>query len=192
MYATFYNNLFWGFFLAFFDLRISGISITPDFVGFIIIYNALDKLAQQHDNYNKAKPFALILIFLSLPNTFELHNQNLLTNPIANQNLFLILLSQIQMIMSILLIYYICGAVSALANSNGLAHLHNESHNLWLVFLATSAAILLTTPFTLTILLGNNTPLIILYIILLLVHIAFLFFLRHAQRQLGESLYPGI
>lgn len=187
MYST-YNNLLWGFVLAFFNFRISGFSIIPDFVGFILIYNGLDKLAQQHDLFKKARPFALILIFLSLPSTFELPSQNLLTNPLANQNLSLILLSQLRMITLILLTYYICGAVSALAKSNGLVVLRIESNNIWIAFLATSVAILIATPFMLTILLGYNAVLIILYLVLLLVHIAFLLFLNRAKKELSQ--YP--
>lgn len=48
-----------GFLLMFFDLNINGFDLLPDFLGYVLIFIGLGKLAKHSENFAKARPWAL-------------------------------------------------------------------------------------------------------------------------------------
>ncbi|RQD75089.1 MAG: hypothetical protein D5R97_06710 [Candidatus Syntrophonatronum acetioxidans] len=179
MYSTFYNTLFWGFILVIIDIRIGGFSILPDFIGFILIYNALVTLARQHEAYDKAKPFALFLIFLSLPHIYETPGQNLLANPLTGQSLPMLLWDQIYLLLLLILLYYIYRAVSGLAKERGQEDLANYSISVWQFYLVLTGILLASTPFMLTLLIDKAG---FYLIIIILQFVSFVFFIHLIHR----------
>lgn len=180
MYSPFYNHLFWGFILVIIDIRIGGFSILPDFIGFILIYNALVNLARQHEAYDKARPFALLLIFLSLPHIYETPGQNLLANPLVGQSLPLLLWGQIYLLFLLILLYYIYRAVSGLAKERGQEDLANYSTSVWRFYLALTGILLASTPFMLSLLVDKAGFYII---IVILQFVSFVFFIHVIHRS---------
>ena len=65
-----YNKMFWGFIVIFLDFRIGGFDIIPDFVGFIMIFQALSELELKNDIFSKARNFAGPMILLSIPDIY--------------------------------------------------------------------------------------------------------------------------
>ncbi|UNC92017.1 hypothetical protein [Candidatus Contubernalis alkaliaceticus] len=184
MYWNYYNNLFWGFLLVLINIRFGGFNILPEFIGFIIIYNALNGLAQQHDYFYKARPFAGALILLSLPNLYETPEQNLLMYPITNQNLLMVLIGQAYIIIHILMVYYISRAISELAEEMALADLYHYNNSVWRFYLALSSAMLAAAPFMYTIL-AEFKGLLVILIILAFIS---LIFLQHLIHRAGQEL----
>ena len=58
--------IFWGYFLIFFHLRINGIDLLPDFVGYILIVMGLGQLAEESEHFVKAKPWAVFMAVLHI------------------------------------------------------------------------------------------------------------------------------
>jgi hypothetical protein len=56
-----------------FNFRIQGVSILPDFIGFILIFSGLSGLTHLGPKFEKAKSLAFILIFLSIPQVYEVN-----------------------------------------------------------------------------------------------------------------------
>lgn len=55
-----------GLVFLFLNFNINGFDIIPDFVGYIFIWVGLASLSEYHQEFRKAKIFAIILFFLSL------------------------------------------------------------------------------------------------------------------------------
>ncbi len=187
MYSTYYSNLFWGFMLVLINIRIGGVSILPDFVGFILIYYALNKLALQHHSYGKAKPFAFMLIFLALPNIYEGPTQNLLYNPLTSQSLLLLLLGQIYVVMQIVMIYYICRAITGLAEERDLTELLQYNRSVWRFYLVVSGVSLFVTPFMLSVLTGMIGIFIALIVLMFISFIFVIHLIYRAGKELGSN-----
>jgi len=66
-------RIFWGLLFVALDIRISSIDlILPDFIGYILIVKGLNSLAPEHRGFRRARVFAVIMIFLSIPSLIEM------------------------------------------------------------------------------------------------------------------------
>ena len=52
----------WGYFFITFDFNLNHVSILPRFVGYILLYLAVDKLSQARRDLNLLRPLAVVLI----------------------------------------------------------------------------------------------------------------------------------
>ncbi|NMB27957.1 MAG: hypothetical protein GX987_07905 [Tissierellia bacterium] len=59
-----YNKIFWGIFIATFNIKLGMIKILPAFIGFMIILSGISSLYRETniEPFNKAKTFSIILI----------------------------------------------------------------------------------------------------------------------------------
>jgi hypothetical protein len=68
-----FMKIFWGLLFVVLDIRIDSIDfILPDFIGYILIVKGLSLLAPEHRGFRKARVFALIMIFVSIPSIIEM------------------------------------------------------------------------------------------------------------------------
>lgn len=65
-----FKHIFSGLFLVFIDIHLGSIDILPDFLGFFIVYGALNKLGGDLFRKKWAVNFALALAALSIPQMF--------------------------------------------------------------------------------------------------------------------------
>jgi hypothetical protein len=63
--------IFWGLLLVVLHIRVGGLELLPDFVGYLLIFKGLGNLSSAHPYFRKARPFALVMIFLSIPSMFR-------------------------------------------------------------------------------------------------------------------------
>ena len=60
------NLIFIGYILIFFHFKINGFDLLPDFVGYLLIFNGLGKLAADSEWFAKAKPWAVVMVVESI------------------------------------------------------------------------------------------------------------------------------
>ncbi|AAO34808.1 hypothetical protein DP149_00405 [Clostridium tetani] len=67
-----YNKIFWGIFIATFNIKLGAIKILPTFIGYIIILNGLSSLYKKThiEPFNKSKTFAIIIIIITALSEF--------------------------------------------------------------------------------------------------------------------------
>jgi len=66
-------SIFWGLLFVVLDIRIGSIDlILPDFIGYILIFKGLTSLASEHRGFRKARVFAAIMFFVSIPSLIEM------------------------------------------------------------------------------------------------------------------------
>lgn len=68
-----FNRIFWGLLLVVLDLRVNSVDLfLPDFLGYILIASGLGLLVQYDRWFRRARPLAIIMIFVSLTSFYEL------------------------------------------------------------------------------------------------------------------------
>lgn len=60
------KNIFIGYILIFFHLKINGFDLLPDFIGYILIVIGLGQLAAESEQFVKAKSWAVIMTIVSV------------------------------------------------------------------------------------------------------------------------------
>lgn len=70
-------RIFWGLLFVVLDIRINSIDlILPDFIGYILIANGLSLLAPQDRWFRRARLFAIIMAFVSIPSLIEIDSKS--------------------------------------------------------------------------------------------------------------------
>lgn len=150
-------NLFWGF-IFLFDFRLGGFDILPDLIGYIFIYSGLSKLTHINERFKTAKSISFSLIFLSIPDIYQVATTHLLGNLTG---ILLMSIALIAALLQILIVYNICYGIIEMANERGNFQLSSKATNRWILYLVVNITIIAGTalPFILVILFW---PLIIL------------------------------
>lgn len=120
-----YNKIFWGIFIATFNINIGGIKILPSFIGFLIVLSGLDSLYKDThiEAFNKAKNFAIITVVISIVGGIT----NILSIELINYFIFGEILTIINFVMEILLFYkYFEGSIEYF-NSNDYTDIAGEN-----------------------------------------------------------------
>ena len=186
MFAAAYRRMFLGLLLVFLDFRIQFIDILPDFLGYILVYQALGKLTAQHPYFSKGKPFALVLVFLSLVTIIEPPNSNLLENSLNEQQLGWILVGQGNLILDLFLFFWLCQGICLLATERGLDVLREKATFRWKFYLIVTSILLVYTPFTLNLDPAWNMLMIVFLVLQFIILLLLLGLIRTAQRELAE------
>ena len=128
-----FNKLFWGF-VFLFDLRIGGLDILPDFVGYIFFYQGLSILKERNEYFAEARKFAFPLIFLSIFDLFAISGP---LNEYGNDPfaLFSFLVGLALMIIAMIMIYNICYGIAKEARKIGKTELEMKAMNRWKLYL---------------------------------------------------------
>ncbi len=122
-----------GSLIIFFDFRINGFNLIPDFVGYILITMGLSKALQLDEKFKRAQFFAIAMIVLSIPNIIEFQGFNPLW-PIA----------PIVTIVSLCMLWFLLGGITDVALRNGnesLADLSKKVLYATIIILVISASI---------------------------------------------------
>lgn len=186
MYANAYRRIFQGLLLVLLDFRIQFIDILPDFLGYILIFRALGTLASQHPYFSKGRPFALVLIFLSLVTIIKLPNANILEDSLATQQLEWLLLGQGIFILDLFLFFWLSQGVCQLATERGLEELREKASFRWKFYLTVASILLVYTPFTLNLDPAWNMLMIVFVILQFGALLLLLGLFKMAQRKLAD------
>lgn len=104
--------VFWGLFLVFLDFRINGLDLLPDFAGYILIAIGFNELTNYHSNFETARIFSIVLIVLSLFTLIKFDQ-----GPGFHFNPILSLIQTAYMIIDLLMIWFMCNGIAALATA---------------------------------------------------------------------------
>lgn len=187
MYASSYNKLFWAMLLITFDINLGPINILPNFIGYILIYSALNELQHQHKIYEKGKIPSIILTILTIKNVIHDDSNNLLSGQFTPVNYSLMALDSVVSIINIYLIYIICKGIYLLCLERELRELENSAISRWIVFLTISIAIIFYMPFSLNMTIQFKSILILIVFIYIIVELSIAFLFRKAAVQLGSE-----
>ncbi|QOR35092.1 hypothetical protein IMX26_16790 [Clostridium sp. 'deep sea'] len=122
-----FSQIFWGF-IFLLNFYFNGFNILPSFIGYILIYNGLNKLLLYNDYFHKASKSAFFLIFLFIPNIIE--NSEML----LGESLTLII-SVITTIVGIYFMFNLCLGIEDFAKSKNNYEIANKAKFYWQMYL---------------------------------------------------------
>lgn len=178
MYAKSYNILFWAMIFIIFDINLGLINILPNFIGYILIYSALNELQLQHKIYEKGKIPSAILTILTLKDVIHASNDNLLSGQFVPPNFWLMALSSVISIINIYLIYIICKGIYLLCLERGLQGLKDSVINRLIAFLVVSIILIFYIPFSINLSLQFKSAMITFAFINIIVELSIAFLFR--------------
>lgn len=184
MYASSYNKLFWAMVFITFDMNIGPVNILPNFIGYILIYSALNELQTQHKIYEKGKIPSVILIVLTIKDIINVSNDNLLSGEFMPPNFWLMALSSVVSIINVYLMYIICKGIYLLCLERGLEELKDNTKNRWIAFLVVSIVFIFYMPFSLNLNIEFKVIMIIFAFINVIVELSIAFIFRRSRIQL--------
>ena len=166
-----FMRIFWGLLFVVLDINLSNIDVIPDFLGYILIYTALNSLEQFHPQFRNAKRFASVMVIVSSA-------QMLHIDPLSISSL-------LGTALDALMIWHTCTAIADMALARGnlsLSEASTERRNLYSTIALTNLAV---TAF-LSISPGSIGVLIIpLVIISITVVVLVMMLMRRASIELG-------
>lgn len=173
-----YDELFWGL-LFFFDLRINGFDILPNFIGYILIYNGLKKLSDRNVNFKSAKSIAFPLIFLSIPGIYQIQTSAYAAFS-SPSIIFSAAIGIILTILNIILIYRICMGIAEEAGKRMNSELEAKAILRWKLYM--------TYCITFTLLFFIPILLVVLFIPLFIFCVIVLILLMSLMKEASNSL----
>ena len=186
MFTDAYRRIFQGLLLVLLDFRIASIDILPDFVGYILVFRALGTLATQHPYFSKAKPFALVLIFVSLVTIIEQPKVNLLDYSLAAQQLGWLFVGQGIFILDLFFFFWLTQGIVKLASDRELEELREKASFRWKFYLTIASILLIYTPFALNLDPAWNMLIVVFVILQFVAQLLLLGLVRTAQRELAD------
>lgn len=187
MMQTAFQQLIWGFLLVFLNFNIIFVDILPDFIGFMLILSSLKQLEKQSAHFGKAKPFAFVMIFYSIPTFFGKGGIG-----IANTTDFTwILYDQIAHILLLFIVYWICQGIAECADKLDLHTIEKQAKHRWNLLFIVSICYLVLEPFTLNVSILTNIMVLLLVLFLLSI-ILFLALLFRAKNQFSDNARESV
>ena len=107
-------NLFIGYIFIFFHIKINGIDLLADFIGYILIYRGLCALSDEAEAFRKAKPWTLAMVIVEIVRFAD----NFIG--ILPSSTGLIILNLITIIISLYIMYLISTGIYQTEQRNGL------------------------------------------------------------------------
>ena len=180
-----YIKLFWGF-LFLFDFRIQGFDILPDIVSYLFFYFGSVELAYENKKFNKAKEYAITLVFLSILNIYQVQVK-IEYFSFSLFNSLQMLIGTAVFILDLLMVYYIIAGIVEIAKEAGENKLVDTANGRWRLYLVTGITVYLGGIFAFII------PQIILFFVipLLILNIIALVLMMSLMLQAHRSLYNG-
>lgn len=134
-----YKKIFYGF-IFLFDIRIRGIDILPDFVGYMLIYQGLTLLRDKNNFFDEGKGLALPMIFISFLDIYQV------TIPITEIHssaisIWRIILGLMTILFNLLMVHNICRGVKSEALQENLTVIESDAQMVWTSFLISNLLI---------------------------------------------------
>jgi hypothetical protein len=137
-----FGKLFWGFLIVFVDIRINGFDLLIDLVGYVLVVLGLGELARRNQNFNRARPYATVLLVLS---ALDLFTRTPTGNSRLDDGLFgspglAIAFAVALAFVNLMLVYLVCRGIGEMARQASATDLADLSQTRWFFFLATYVA----------------------------------------------------
>ncbi len=137
-----FRNFYWGFLLILIDIRLGGLDILPDILGFILFAAALNTLASKSIFFSKAQKFNYPMIILSIFSIYErpMQGGGIQLNPLGLPG---VLIAVVSIVLTLLIVYNLFMGIKELAQKQELMDIFNEAEKSWNQFLLLQIAVLL-------------------------------------------------
>jgi hypothetical protein len=182
-----FQKLFWGFLLIMLDIRIQGIDILPDVIGYYFFYSGMTMLASESEHFQKGTSYAIIMMVLSVFNLYEAPAGGSIVGPAASFSPVYFALSVAGLILSLLTAYHLFRGIQEMAVARKLPGIEAEAGTRWtqilLINLATLLVmVLVVLPFLF--ILG----VLVLFIAILIYTVKVLQFMQRCGEYMAEPL----
>lgn len=177
-----YRSLFWGLLFILLDIRIEVLDLLPDFIGYIFIANGLSQLSSNEGMFRKAQPFAILLIFLALPNTIGIADTSIGENVV---DLGVMLYQFVITIVHLFMMYYIFDATYRYAIHLEDVEWANSAKSIWKNYSVIHLIILMINAFLLNFDILQPI-LIVMVIIALIIEVVVLVFMKRSRGYCEE------
>jgi hypothetical protein len=172
MYEKAFKKLFWGYIFIFINLRISGVDILPDSIGYIIILQGIKMLLPNSEHFTMAMKYNYPLIVLSL---FSIYQNNIRDGyfTLPQSSLIGTIVGIASTVVSLLLMYNLFVGIKEMCRKNNIIDLSNTADELWNYYWKVLLAVFLAIPIALIPVIGI-IYLIVVIIIAIVVNIKIL------------------
>lgn len=176
-----FRHIFWGLLFLLIDIRIELFDIIPDFIGYIFIVNGLSTLSLSEERFAKVRPFAIALIFLSIPSLLGVWEVDLMENHIS---IFAMLFQLITGIIQLLMMYFIFDATFHLATKYDDETWAEATKSRWKIYMVIHILILTMNGFMFNVAFEVlQVIFIVLVIAALIVDIVIIVFMKGTERR---------
>ncbi len=128
-----FSKLFWGF-LFFFDFRLQGVDVLPDFIGYLFFYAGLSALATKSLHFVEANKYTIPLVVLSLFDIYQVQ-QPIDSFHFSAFNFAIMLIGLIGLVLDLLVVFHITSGIGELAQKNDDFDLKNKALTRWKYYL---------------------------------------------------------
>ncbi|WP_096200703.1 hypothetical protein [Bacillus sp. FJAT-45350] len=188
MYRKGYHRLFWGLLLVFLSFRLNGLDILPDFIGYMMVVSSLGLLVSQNEIFGKARPFAYILVFISIFSIYEAQGGAVEGVTVTVASTFILVVYTIENVLKLFMVYYIIKAIYEMAKGNGLHELLTRTTFTWNIYLVVNVILLLIQPFLISVQMHLAAFLVIVMLItFFVVEIMLLVTIKRAGDMLNDK-----
>ncbi len=147
---TAFHRFAWGILLVLLDFRIGVFDILPDVAGYAFMWSAIARLGTMRESYLGARPYAVILTLLAVPELFAANGAGIFA-PSGDVSIVPIAFAAVQTLLTMLLMHRFFTETARHASDSGAADFAASTRFRRNLFLAVSAVSLLFLPFTINI-----------------------------------------
>ncbi|WP_199613858.1 hypothetical protein [Paenibacillus alkalitolerans] len=181
--ARHYNKLAWGLLLTILDFRIQSIDLLADFIGYFMAAAALSALEEEkHNDFRTAKCIAIFLIFVSAPSVYIPARPGVV---ISVEPGFMMLLSVLEGLLKLFLVFFICRGIGTLAKFAGNGSLRESAKLRWRFYLAVCGLMLFAIPFSMNFESEWYALYILLIVLSVIVELTIFALVRKAGKELA-------
>lgn len=129
-----YNKIFWGFIFITFHINLGSIQVLPNFIGYLIIYFALEKISEEYDMkvFKESAKYCSVLIVMSFLSLLMGFASNI---ELINNTVFNIIWMNIFNIVELIMIYkLLCGSSEILKiKNNSLSDSYSNKTGIYVI-----------------------------------------------------------
>lgn len=130
---SYFNRVFWGMILVFFDINIGRVDILPNIIGVMMIATALGRLyeTKEEEAFKKGVPYGwamVIFAFIDIILKFGGYK----ASQSGDFSVWLQIYGQLVGVVRIMLLYYICQGVFNLGEKYNHSDISNKAKSRWL------------------------------------------------------------
>lgn len=138
---TAYKRFSWGILWILLDIRVDVFDVLPDFVGYALLWSAINKAGQLRVGYYSAKPYAIALTILAAADVFLALSD---AETVGAMSIMPLAYGSLTQFLVLLLASRFIGALAGHASAKGATALAETLHSRWrTIFVLTSAALLI-------------------------------------------------
>jgi hypothetical protein len=175
-----------GALFVFFDFWVFGFDVIPDFVGYLIMFFGLRRLAGYHPLFHRGQAFTIVNLLLSIPDIYSAEQAGGQASP--GWGIYSMISAPLHLIFSLLALHCIIYGIAALAERTGQPELQFFSRR---IFIAKAAmGVVSTLSVYAGVLFPGAAVVIAIPVVVVgrIVEIVYLVYLNRARRALDGAL----